>query len=44
MSKEINIKTTWPPNQPKGAWYRAVLHFGVFLMNFVEKHSQMKEE
>jgi len=33
---KINSKTDSPANQPQGAWYRGVLHFGVLLHDLVQ--------
>ena len=39
MSNQINCKTPFKPNQPLGAFYRGVLHFGVLLHDLVEVQS-----
>ena len=44
MSNQINLKTLFPPNQPLGAFYRGVLHFGVLLHDLVEVQSCDKAE
>ena len=44
MSNQINLKTLFPPNQPLGAFYRGVMHFGVLLHDLVEVQSSDKAE